>query len=75
MFDQKLLEITCQCGKVSKEVLSNFDSVTTFTCPACGSITRLDAEPYRSAVKELRRVATELDKKARQRGETIERIK
>ena len=75
MFDQQLFKLDCKCGKVTEEVLSNLDRVDSFSCPVCGHTVDLKTEPYRSVLKDLRRIATELDKQARQRGETIERIR
>lgn len=77
-FDQHLFEFECpgpECGKVTKEVLSNLDNMRRFACSHCGLTVDLEAEPYRGALSELRRVATELDKQARQRGEVVKRIK
>ena len=75
MFDQQLFKFTCKCGKVTEEVLSNLDNVTTFACPACGFLADLKVDPWRTHLMDLRHIAAELDKKAIQRGEVIQRIK
>ncbi len=74
MFDKQLFEFACKCGEVEPIVLGRLDNVSAWTCRLCGSVTNLDAEPYRSGLADLREVATELDKQARQRGEVIKRI-
>lgn len=73
VFDQKLFQFQCQCGHVSEEVLGRFDGIDTLTCPLCEHITSLQDEPYRSVLADLREVATELDKQARERGEIVKR--
>jgi hypothetical protein len=75
MFDQQLFEFTCQCGKVSEEVLGRLDHIDTLTCPVCGHVADLHSEPYRSMLADLREIASELDKQASERGKIIERSK
>ncbi|MGD0533074.1 MAG: hypothetical protein ABSA62_12630 [Methyloceanibacter sp.] len=75
MFDEQLFEFRCKCGKVSHEVVGRLDNIDTITCPVCSHVTDLRAEPYRSRLADVRELASELDKQARQRGEIVERIK
>lgn len=74
-FNQMLFEFACECGEVTKEVLSNLDGVATHRCPACRAVTDIEADPWRTNLADLRDIASELDKQAVQRGEILERIK
>lgn len=75
MFDQYPMQLACKCREPSNVTIGYFDSVPTFTCPHCGLVTDTREEPYRKFLADLRELATELDKQARQRGKVIERIK
>jgi hypothetical protein len=73
-FDQFFFELTCQGGHKEEIVLSRLDNRDSWRCEVCGRVTDLRAEPHRTAINDLREMATELDNQARARGETITRI-
>ena len=74
-FFQKLIfDLRCECGKVTETVLANLNGMASLTCPRCGTLINLTAEPHKTALDDLRRTASELDKQARQRGKTVERL-
>jgi hypothetical protein len=72
-FDQFFFELTCQGGHKEEIVLSRLDNRDSWSCEVCG--TDLRVEPHRTAINDLREMATELDNQARARGETITRFR
>jgi len=74
IFDQYTFKITCQSGHVAEETIGRFEGIDTAICSRCGAVTDLRSEPYGTTIRELRELATELDKQARERGEIIERL-
>jgi hypothetical protein len=75
MFDQLLMQLACKCSKRPAVAIAYFDSVPTFICPICGTVTDAREEPHRTLLSELRYLATELDTQTRESGEVVERIK
>ncbi len=73
-FDQYTFKIICQRGHVSEETIGRFEGIDTAICSRCGAVTDLRDEPYGTTIRELRELATVLDKHARERGEIIERF-
>lgn len=72
-FDEMQFPFACpKCKRVERIVIGRLDKITQWSC-RCGQHTNLTKEPYVSEIKKLRRTASESDKWARQRGETIER--
>jgi hypothetical protein len=60
-FDQFFFELTCQGGHKEEIVLSRLDNRDSWRCEVCGRVTDLRAEPHRTAINDLREMATELD--------------
>jgi transcription elongation factor Elf1 len=69
MFDQWPFSLACG----HTVVLGRLDKAETWTCETCGKITDLRVEPYRKELEDDRDTADQIDKQARQRGETVVR--
>jgi hypothetical protein len=69
MFDQILFNLACG----HQVVLGRLDGRNSWTCEVCGKATDLRVEPYRAALEGDRDTADQIDKQARERGETIVR--
>src|SRR5262245_42895576 len=69
MFDQWPFSLACG----HTVVLGRLDKAETWTCETCGKITDLRVEPYRKELEDDRYTADQIDKQARQRGETVVR--
>jgi len=74
MFDQYTFKIACQNGHVTEETIGRFEDIDTATCSRCGAVIDLRGESYGTTIRDLRDLATELDKQARERGEIVERL-
>src|SRR5436190_18353418 len=68
-FDQMLFDLACG----HQVVLGRLDKADTWTCEICGKVTELGVEPHRTELERDRDTAEQIDKQARERGETIER--
>jgi ribosomal protein L37AE/L43A len=74
MFDRLEFPFACpKCRRVERIVISRLDGVIQWACEHCGQRTDLAEEPYAPKVAQLRRDASEIDKKRRQEGMTVER--
>jgi hypothetical protein len=69
MFDQILFDLACK----HQVVLGRLAKADTWRCETCGKVTDLRVEPYRTELERDRDRADQLDKQARERGETITR--
>src|SRR5262245_8779354 len=69
MFDQWPFSLACG----HTVVLGRLDKAETWICETCGIITDLRVEPYRKELEDDRDTADQIDKQARQRGETVVR--
>jgi transcription elongation factor Elf1 len=69
MFDQ--LPYNLACGHTV--VLCRLDKAETWTCEECGKVTDLRVDPYRKELEHDRDTADQIDKRARERGETVVR--
>jgi transcription elongation factor Elf1 len=69
MFDQWPFSLACG----HTVVLDRLDKADTWTCKECGKTTDLRVEPYRTELENDRDTANQIDKQARQRGETVVR--
>lgn len=77
MFDQMFFEFDCpgpECGYSIKEVLSNFVNVDRFPCPDCGFSINLQSADLKGRLAERVNIATQIDEKARKRGEVVKRF-
>jgi transcription elongation factor Elf1 len=74
-FNQLLYGFTCpHCGHLEPIVISRLDKVTEWSCEKCRQSTDLSAEPHKSEIERQRDVASEIDKQARGRGQTVQRL-
>jgi transcription elongation factor Elf1 len=75
MFDRLEFPFACpKCRRVERIVISRLDGVTQWVCEHCGQRTDLTEEPYAPKIAQLRRDASEIDKRRRQEGMTVERV-
>jgi hypothetical protein len=68
-FDQMPFKLACG----HSVVLGRLDKADTWPCQECGNTTDLRVEPYRKSLERDRDTAEQIDKQARQRGETVVR--
>ena len=74
MFNRMEFPFACpKCKRVERIVISRLDGVTQWPCEYCGHRTDLAEEPYAPQIAQLRRTASEADKRRRQEGMTVER--
>jgi hypothetical protein len=69
MFDQ--MQFTLACGHVV--VLGRLHDLQSWTCEECRMVTNLTIEPHTSRLAQDQDTADQIDKQARQRGETVVR--
>jgi len=71
MFDQFLFRLSCG----HDVVLGRLDGKDTWRCDeeGCGKVTDLRTEPFSTLLAKERDTADQIDKQARQRGETVRR--
>jgi hypothetical protein len=69
MFDRIMFDLACK----HTVVLGRLDKAETWTCEECGKVTDLRVDPHRKDLEHDRDTADQIDKQARQRGETIVR--
>jgi len=65
------MQFELACGHTV--VLGRVEKAETWICEQCGKITNLRASPYREALAHDLDTADQIDKQARQRGETVVR--
>jgi Fe2+ or Zn2+ uptake regulation protein len=54
-------------------LLGRLDQAKTWTCEKCGNVTDLHLDHHRKRLEHARNTADQLDKQARQRGDTVVR--
>jgi len=74
LFNRMEFPFSCpKCQRVERIIISRLDNVTLWPCEHCGHRTDLTEEPYAQQIAQLRRAASEGDKRRRQEGMTVER--
>ena len=77
MFNKVHFEVECpdpKCGHLIKEVLNYFHGVDRLACPNCGFLIDLHIDRFAIPLSKLFETAAQVDDKARQSGNIIERI-
>jgi hypothetical protein len=70
MLDQMLFNLSCG----DQVVLGRLENQTVWTCETCSKKTDLTAEPYKKTLEHDLDTATQIDLRAKQKGETVIRL-
>jgi hypothetical protein len=71
MLDQMLFNLSCG----DEVVLGRLENQTVWTCETCNRETDLTAEPYKTDLERDFDSATQIDLQAKQKGETVIRLR
>ncbi len=69
MFERTYFNLACG----HDVILGRLDDAKAWTCEECGKVTDLRAAPHQKKLEEAQDTAHQIDKQARERGETVVR--